>query len=43
MNAYAARVKETKPDRHWKEVGLEEMKAIFGIYMYISKLFPGMD
>lgn len=35
-NSYAARVKETKPDRHWKEVLVEEMKAFFRIYMYIS-------
>lgn len=35
-NAYATRVIETKPDRHWKEVGVEEMKAFFEIYMFIS-------
>lgn len=35
-NSYAARVIETKPDRHWKEVVVEEMKAFFGICMYIS-------
>lgn len=35
-NSYAARVIETNPDRHWKEVVVEEMKAFFGIYMYIS-------
>lgn len=35
-NSYAARVIETKPDRHLKEVVVDEMKAFFRIYMYIS-------
>jgi hypothetical protein len=34
-NNYAEKCMVSKPDRKWSDVGVQELKAFFGIYIFL--------